>query len=425
MTSPNSSTLWRDRGFLVLWFGQSISEIGSAVTTIVLPLLAISVLNAGPGELGVLKAMSSAAVLVAAVPAGIYADRVGKRRLMLVCDVARAVVLTSVLLFAWVGWLSIGWLCAAAFVVGVLSVAFGIAYHAYFPSFLRRDQLAEANAKIETTESFARVSGPGIGAFLAGAIGVAATLVADVASYLVSAVSLLFTPRDVPAPTSSEQRPRWRDSVKEGFTLLVANPPLARTALTTIGSMLALSMMNAVFLYHLVVEAKLSSAVVGGVFLVGEGGGLLAAMLASRIMRRVGSARIMWLVVFLSPAGYLVVAAPTLPAVSATAYLLLTSTRFVLFDIAQYSYRQSACPLEKLGAVTASIRFCIGAAGVVGALAGGWLGDQLGGRGSMLIATTVMCLAALPVLFSSIRHTRDIEDLPRISLPHEKVTEEN
>ncbi|MGW4213440.1 MFS transporter [Lentzea sp. NPDC004789] len=424
MTSPSPSTLWRDRSFLFLWFGQSISEVGTAVTTIVLPLLAISLLNAGPGELGVLKAMSWAAVLVAAVPAGVYVDRVSKRRLMLVCDVARALVLASVPLFAWFGWLSIVWLCAAAFVVGVLSVTFGIAYHSYFPTFVRRDQLADANAKIQTTDSFARVSGPGIGAFLAGAIGVAASLVVDIVSYLASAVSLLFTPKDLPRTNTADQRPRWRDSVKEGFTLLVANPPLARTALTTIGSMLALSMMNAVFLYHLVVEVKLSTAVVGLVFLVGEGGGLLAAVFASRIMRLVGSARIMWLVVFLSPAGYLVVAAPGLPAVFATAYLLLTSWRFVLFDIAQYSYRQSACPLEKLGAVTASIRFCIGAAGVVGALAGGWLGDLLGGRGSMLVATTIMCVMALPVLFSSIRHTREIEDLPRISAPHEKITAE-
>jgi nitrate/nitrite transporter NarK len=75
--------------------------------------------------------------------------------------------------------------------------------------------------------------------------------------------------------------------------------------------------------------------------------------------------------------------------------------------------------------VTAGIRFCIGAVGVVGALAGGWLGDVFGGRGSMLVATTIMCLAALPVLLSSIRTTREIEDLPRIAAPHEKITAEN
>ncbi|WP_304452763.1 MFS transporter [Nocardiopsis sp. YSL2] len=418
-------SLWRDRSFLTLWLGQSASEMGIAITTIVLPLVAITVLDANTAEVGALKAMASIAVLLVAVPAGLYIDRVSKRRLMIACNVVRALVLLSIPVLALMGLLSMLWLYAAAFLIGAMVIIFGIAYHAYIPALVTRDHLPEANARIEVTESIARVGGPSAGSMLNGRIGGPPTLLVDAVLSLLSAVAVAFLPKDAPrgraagdaSTTAPRGRGQWWNSVREGFVLLGANPPLARTALTTVGSMFCLSMVNAVFLYLLVVDLGLSPVSVAAVFFVGESGGLLAAMLASSIMRRVGSARIMWLAVFLSPAGLLLLLAPALPLVFAIGYLLLTSIRFVLFDISQYSYRQAACPLDKLGAITASIRFCIGAASAAGALVGGWLGVPLGTRGAILIATILMCVFALPVLFSGLRRTRDIEDLPTITVP--------
>ncbi|OLT24609.1 hypothetical protein BJF83_06385 [Nocardiopsis sp. CNR-923] len=416
--------VWRDRAFLVLWLGQAMSEMGTAITTIVLPLIAITALGASTAEVGVLKAMTSVAVLVAAVPAGLYIDRVSKRGLMVACNLLRALVLLSVPAMALVGWLTMAWMYATAFLVGVAIVVFGIAYHSYVPIVVQRSRLPDANARIEVTESIARVGGPSAGSLLNGRVGGPVTLVVDALLSLASAVAFMFVPKDVPgerprAGDAGSRHPwrRWGASVREGFALLGANPPLARTAATTVGSMFCLSMVNAVFLYYLVVDLGLSSVAVAVVFLVGESGGLLAAMGASFVMRLVGSARIMWLIAFLSPAGLLLVVAPALPVTMAVGYLLLTSIRFVLFDISQYSYRQTACPMERLGSITASIRFCIGVASAAGALIGGWLGVHLGSVGTVLVATVLMCLAAFPVLFSDIRRTRDIEDLPTVTSP--------
>jgi hypothetical protein len=100
--------------------------------------------------------------------------------------------------------------------------------------------------------------------------------------------------------------------------------------------------------------------------------------------------------------------------------MVFTSTRFVLFDIAQYSYRQSVCPLDKLGKVNATIRLGVGGAMAAGALAGGLLGVPLGARGPTVVATTLACLATLPVLFSPLRQARDIDDLEPLRLPDDE-----
>lgn len=405
-------SLWRDRNFMCLWMGQSVSEMGSAITNIVLPLLAITTLSSTPGEIGLLRAMASIAVLLASIPSGVYIDRLNKRRLMIICDVVRAGLLVTVPVLALGDQLSLYWLYAVSFLCSVFSVAFGIAYHAYYPVFVSRQDLPEANSKIETTESAARVGGPGVGTFMAGWIGAPLTLLFDVFSYLVSAVLLAFTRAHEPKKTVATRKPGWRTEISQGFKLLYANSVLARTAMTTIGSMFCLAMMNAVFLYYLINELQLSPAMVGVIFFVGEGGGLLAAVFAGSLMRSIGSARIMWWVVFLSPAGCLLFGAKSYPLLLPTLYLCLTSVRFVLFDISQYSYRQCSCPLDSLGKVTASIRTCIGVAAASGAIIGGWLGSVVSVEISLYVATALMCVSSIPVVFSALRTTRNIEDLP-------------
>lgn len=409
-------SLLRDRNFRAVWVGQTVSDVGSQVTVLVLPLLAITALGATTFEIGVLRACAAVAVLIGAIPAGVIVDRARKRVVMQVANLGRAAAVGSVPLLALFGAVSMAQLYVVAAVGGVLGIAFSVAYHAYYPRFVPKDDLPDANAKFGATESFARVSGPGLGAGLTSVIGAAATLVVDTVSYLVSVVSLSLVRGvdDSPRPASAA-RPRLRDEAREGFRLVVANPVLSRTALTTVAWMFCFTMTEAVFIYFLVHDLGMSPWLVGVVFVVGELGGLAAAVLATRVMRRVGSARIMWLTALLSPAGYLCAAAYGSSAVVLTSlFVMLSAARFVLFDIAQYSYRQLACPLHKLGKVTASIRLGVGLAAALGALAGGVLGEVIGSRATIAVATTLACAAALPVVFSTLRHTRDITDLPTV-----------
>lgn len=419
-----TSTLWRDRNFMAMWAGQTISEMGSAITGLALPLLAITMLGAGTGQVGILQACSAASFLLASIPAGVLVDRSRKRILMVATDLGRFLLLAIIPITAWLGEVQLWHLYVIAFLTGVLGVVFGIAYHSYFPIFVAKPALPDANAKISTTEAVARVSGPSLSAFLVGLIGAAATILVDALSFLFSAVSLLFLKvgDDVARPTG--KRINIRAEAREGFRLVGADSVLARTAICTIGSVFCLSMSGAVLVYFLIRDLGISATSVGVVFGVGEAGGLLVAVFAGRIMRRVGSARIMWLAVLASPAGYLAaVSGKGNAVVLVSLFMVLSSARFVLFDIAQYSYRQMACPLENLGKANATIRLGVGTASALGALAGGWLGAVIGARATLAVSTTLLCLAALPVLWSRLRTTRDVTDLapPAITAPEHAV----
>lgn len=407
-----TATLWHDRNFMALWSGQSISEMGSAVTGLALPLLAINALGTGTGELGILQACSTAAYLLTSIPAGIIVDRSRKRMLMLIADIGRFLLLVTVPIAAWLGEVHLWHLYVVAFLTGALGVVFGIAYHALFPIFVQKSMLPEANAKISTTEAVARVSGPSISAVLISVFNAAAAIFADALSFLASAVSLaiLRVRDDVPHPR--DDKLDIRAEVRDGFRLVGANSVLLRTAICTTGSVFCLSMSGAVLIYFLVHDLGVSNISVGIVFGVGEAGGLLAATLARQVMRRVGSARIMWLAVLASPAGYLAAVSTKGSAlVLVSVFMIFSSARFVFFDIAQYSYRQLACPLDKLGKANATIRLGVGTASALGALAGGGLGTLIGARGTLMVSTSLLCLAALPVLTSQLRTTRDITDL--------------
>jgi MFS family permease len=414
VTDVRTGSLWRDRVFRTLWLGQATSEIGGAVTALVLPLFAIGALGAGPGELGLLQACAAISFLVASIPGGVLVDRSRKRLVMLVCDTGRGLVLATVPALAAFHRASMAQLYAVAFVTGVLGVVFGLAYHAYYPVVVRRERLAEANTKIGSTEAAARVIGPSLAAALVGAIGASLAIVVDVGTYVVSTVSLavLRTDADVARPAATGRRLRLRAETAAGFRLVRTDPVLFRTALCTLASMFCLSMTSVVFIYFLVHDLRVAPGYVGVAFAIGEGGGLLAAVLSGRLMRRVGTARLIWLVTLLSPAGFLAtVATHGSAVVLASAFMVLSSARFVLFDIGQYLYRQTACPVDKLGRVNATIRLGVGTSAALGALAGGTLGGLIGARATIAAATALLCLASLPVLFSPLRGVRDLDTL--------------
>ena len=128
-----AGTLWRHRNFLLLWAGQSVSEMGSAVTQLALPLTAVVILQASTFQVGLLTSAATAAFALIALPAGALVDRWAKRRLMIWCDVARMVIIGSVPVAAALHVLTLGQLYAVAVTAGVGTVFFDVAYQSYLP----------------------------------------------------------------------------------------------------------------------------------------------------------------------------------------------------------------------------------------------------------------------------------------------------
>ncbi|HZD68560.1 MAG TPA: MFS transporter, partial [Actinomycetes bacterium] len=180
-------SLWRDGDFMRLWTSQSVSRLGSQVSLLALPLVAITVLHASTFEVGLLSTAEFAPFILVGLPAGVWVDRLRRRPLLIAGDVGRALALASIPLAYWLDALSIGQLYAVGLLTGVLTVFFDVAYQSYLPSLVEREQLVEGNAKLEISSSGASIAGPGLAGGLIQLVTAPFAVLADAASFLASA----------------------------------------------------------------------------------------------------------------------------------------------------------------------------------------------------------------------------------------------
>ena len=412
--SGRPSALWRHRDFLLLWGGQAVSEIGSAVTVLALPLTAVVVLHASAFAVGVLAALAMAAFAVLALPAGLVVDRLRKRPLMIVCDTARLLIIGSVPLAAALGKLTMAQLYVVALAAGVGTVFFDVAYQSYLPLLIRADQLTDGNGKLQTTAQVAQVAGPGLGGALVGLLGAAGAMTADAASYLVSVITLLFIRtaepghRRGPAGGRSLSRP-WRE-LTAGLSFVFGNPILRKIVACTATANLCGGIETALQIIYLVRVLHVRPAYTGLVVALAALGGVAGGAASGALSRRIGSARIIWVSILgLGPAALLLPLAQPGPGVLLyVAGLAGWTFCGVLYNVAQLSYRQAICPPELLGRMNAAVRWIVWGTLPVGSLLGGTLGTVIGIRPALWVAAAGSSAAGLWVFFSPLRGMRDV-----------------
>lgn len=185
-----SPSLWRNAAFLRLWIAQVVSNAGAAITTVALPLTAVLVLGATPAQMGLLGLAGSLPNLVFGLAAGVWVDRARRQRMLVGADLGRALLFASIPVAAALGHLSFGQLWAVAFLAGTLAVFFQIAAVA-LPSLVAPAQLVEANSTLSVSDSVISIAGPGLAGGLVQLLGAPRAIVADAASYVLSALPLV------------------------------------------------------------------------------------------------------------------------------------------------------------------------------------------------------------------------------------------
>ena len=163
--------LLRHRDFRLLWGGETVSELGSQVSLLAIPLLAVRTLHATTFEMGLLTAASTAAFLVVGLPAGVWVDRMRKRRVMIGADLGRMLALGSIPIAYAVGGLTLAQLFVVTLASGILTVFFDVAYQSYLPTLVGREHLVEGNAKLTGSAQVAAVAGPSVAGGLVQAEG--------------------------------------------------------------------------------------------------------------------------------------------------------------------------------------------------------------------------------------------------------------
>ncbi len=401
--------LWHHLDFRRLWIGETVSQFGSMVSGLALPLVAILVVHATTFEVGVLTALESAAFLLIGLPAGAWVDRMRFRAVLIVNDVLRALLLGSIPLAQLLGVLTIYQLYVVALVTGICTVFFDVAYQSYLPQLVDRTLLVEGNAKLQASESVSQIAGPSVGGLLIQALTAPYAVLLDAVSFLWSASWVAAIRSRPPKPERKPDRHLGRE-IAEGVRFVVGSPLLRAIALCTGSSNLFSAMGAAVFYVLLARELGLSPGWIGAIGSTSAIGGLIGSLVASRFAKRVGSGPAIWMsIVAIAPTGFV---APFVHRDFSLGLLaiaqVVTWMGVVVYNITQVSFRQGLCPPELLGRMNATIRFLVWGTMPIGALLGGVLGTVIGVRATLLVVAIGSSLTFLPVYFSPLRRMREL-----------------
>jgi MFS family permease len=275
------------RDFRLLWTGETTSCLGSSISGVALPLVALSVLHASVFAVSALTAAAWLPWVLIGLPAGAWVDRLPRRPVMITADVVSAVAFGSVPVAAWCGALTTVQLMFAALAGGTASVFFKTAYRAFLPALLAADDLLEGNAKLQGSEQVANVAGPGAIAQAAGAV---CGVLADAASFAVSAICL--SRIRVTEPPRVARRGNLRHEIGEGLAIVVRDPLLRASTIYGCLGNLTMAGYQAVLVVFLIRIVGLSAGAAGALIALTSLGGVLGALLARPAASRFGTARV-------------------------------------------------------------------------------------------------------------------------------------
>jgi MFS family permease len=413
--------LLREPDFRRLWLAQSVSQIGTQVTVLALPLVAILVVKASALEVAILGAVEFLPFLFFTLPAGAWVDRLSRRRVLITADIGRAAILGLVPLAYAAGVLAMWQLYVVAFAAGILTVFFDVAYQAILPELVERDRLAEGNSRLEISRSAAQVVGPGLGGFLVGVISAPLAILADALSYLGSAAFLFRIRRTVasarpagPDDPAGGRRPSIRADIAEGLRFYAKSSLLLAESAAIVMLNLGGQIGGSISLVFVVRELAVKPEVIGLAFSIASIGLIIGAATADAFGRRIGVGRVLIIACAISAGSAFVITLAT----PATAFALLVVSGAVqgfavmVININGVSLRQALTPDELQGRVNATGRWINWSIIPVGSLIGGALATAIGLRATIAVGAGVGLLALPWLLLSPIRSLREMPRVP-------------
>ncbi len=407
MSEPTSDRSVRSANFRRFWIGQSISFLGSEVSLLALPLIAVVTLNADATQMGILTALSYLPFLLVGLQAGVWVDRLRRRQILIWSDVLTAGLLLTIPAAAVMGVLRIEQMYVLALLIGGIEVVSSVAHQSFLPTLVERRDLPPANARLEGSSSAATIIGPSVAGVLVQVFTAPIAILVDAASFVVSALFLRSVRATEPPPLPAAERVSMRVQVTEGLRHVVGHRLLR--PLFTCGAThnFFRRMIQALFVLYVVNELGLDPVALGLVMAAGGPGALLGAAIAVPLARRIGvGPTIIWMQVL---TGISCFAAPLAGGPPLVTIGFLAAGSFLLgvarpvFNITQLSLRQAITPDRLQGRVNATMRFIMWGVTPFGALAGGLLGSAIGLRPTLLLAAVGVLLAVAWVAASPLR----------------------
>ena len=398
--------LWRNRDYMLLWSGQLVSTLGTGVSQLAYPLLALA-LTRSPAQAGFLAAAQALPYLIFSLPGGALIDRWNRKRVMILCDAGRALALLSFPLAAATGHLTMVQLYITALVNGTLFVFFNLAEVACLPRVVPTEQLTNATAQNEGGQITMGLLAPPLGGLLF-TLGRTVPFLLDAVSYTASVVSLFFIKTQFQGTRTAAPR-ALRVEIGEGLAWLWRQPLIRYMAFLTGG----LNFGNAAIDLIVIVLARgqgVPPAAIGLIFSIASVGGILGSILAPRLQRRYRFGQVIivttWITALLWP--FLAVAPnPLLLGVVLAGQFVVGP----IYNAVQFSYRLTIIPDELQGRVNSVFRLLAFGFQPLGAAVAGVLIQRVGGVSTVLFFALVnVALAVLTTANAHVRNARPVAE---------------
>jgi MFS family permease len=407
--------LWRNAGFVHLWGAATVSTFGSLVTRTALPFTAILLLDASSSAIGVLRVAELLPGFLLGLVAGAWVDRLRRKPILIATDLGRALLIVTVPVAAFLGWLGLGQLYVIAALVSALSVFFDVAYQSFLPSLVKNEELVEANSKLSAAMSVAEASAFSSAGWLIQLLTAPVAMLIDALTFIASAglVARIQEPEFQIDSSTVGSRPTIASDVVEGLRAVWREPILRGMVVAGLGQNLAFGLVGTVFLLYVNQEVGFDPGILGMIFAVGGVSSLLGAMIAGRLTH-FGTGAVMVGSLLLAAIGEAFV--PLATAANAIGVLFLVGQQIVadsaltIYDINQVSLRQAITPAHILGRVNASVRVSEFGAILLGTVAAGYIGETVGLRETLWLAVALSLLAAVALALSPVLAVRRIPE---------------
>ena len=409
-------------GFRTVLAADMVSTFGSLMSRLAIPWLAVLVLGAGPAAMAWLAVADVAAGAVAALFAGTLVDRYSKRATMICCDLLRAGALVLVAVLAACDRLSMPVLWAVVGLNGALTVAFELAQSAWIARHTPDDALATRNAQMAAGAAATEAASFGITGWVFQWIGGVASMLADAATYLVSALLLLRVkelPADAQAPAPRlgwwqdmrRSARAFREETASGFRQIAARPALRALAWITMLVALATSFAMTSYMIYVSRDLGFGTGLLGMVFAAGAFGSLAGSWIAARMAERAGSGRLIFAGLMVWAAGS--ACAPLAVGAGLLALALLLTQQIIgdagasVFQIHDRTLRQREAPAGYLARVDSGLRALGHGCTLAGAIAGGFAAELLGARALLFASSAAIAAAAVAAWWTLVRRRRE------------------
>ncbi len=399
--------LWRNLDYMLLWSGQTVSTIGTEVSTLAFPLLILT-LTGSPAQAGFAGALRAFPYLVFSLPAGALIDRWDRKRVMILSDIGRALSMASIPVAAIFWHLTILQLYLVSLIEGTLFVFFNLAEVACLPRVVEKEQLPAASAQHEVTFGITSLIGPSLGGALYS-IARMLPFLADAISYGASVGSLFFIRTKFQEERVNAPRNLWIE-IREGLVWLWQQPLIRFMAILTGGFNLLLSGF-ALIIIVIAQHQHASSFTIGLIFAAGGIGAVVGAIFAPAMQKRLTFAQAI--------IGTTVLTAVILPlyAIAPNVFFLGVITVFAygigpIYNVVQFSYRLALIPDKLQGRVNSVFRLIAFGGQPLGLASTGLLIQTLGVIQAILVCAAGMALFAVATIAN--RHVRGAKPLNEV-----------